>query len=98
MSIETHPEAAGLAEVIRHVTDLWDEPLDEVRDVPQIVNAVLAAGYHRLARLTDDDVVEAAAEAMADRNGWDSVTAVYYDDIRAVLATAAAVIGGGSDE
>lgn len=29
---------------IRSVTDLWDEPLDEVHDVPQIVNALLAAG------------------------------------------------------
>lgn len=68
MSTETHLEAAGLAETIRHVTDLWDEPLDEVRDVPQIVNAILAARYHRLARLTDDDVVEAAAEAMLQRH------------------------------
>ncbi|PVU81350.1 hypothetical protein DDP54_15730 (plasmid) [Cellulomonas sp. WB94] len=31
-----------LARVIRDVTDAWEEPLDEVHDVPQIVNAVLA--------------------------------------------------------
>ena len=32
----------GLSRAIREVTDLWEEPLDEVHDVPQIVNAVLA--------------------------------------------------------
>jgi hypothetical protein len=31
-----------LSRVICDVTDRWDEPLDEVHDVPQIVNAVLA--------------------------------------------------------
>lgn len=36
-----------LAEAIRAVTDLWDEPLDEVRDVPQIVNALIASGVVR---------------------------------------------------
>ena len=31
-----------LACAIREVTDGWEEPLDEVHDVPQIINAVLA--------------------------------------------------------
>lgn len=64
---------------------------------------IFAATYERasdawLARLTDDDVVEAAAEAMLQRHDWGRPAAVYYDDIRAALAAAAAVIGGGSDE
>ena len=29
-----------LAEVIARVTDLWDDPLDEVHDIPQIARAV----------------------------------------------------------
>lgn len=33
-----------LARTIAEVTDQWDEPLDEVRDIPQIVNALLAYG------------------------------------------------------
>jgi hypothetical protein len=32
-----------LTNVIRSVTDQWDEPLDEVHDIPQIVNAILVA-------------------------------------------------------
>ena len=36
-----------LTKVIKSVTDLWDEPLDDVHDLPQIVNAILAAGYSR---------------------------------------------------
>ena len=31
-----------VARAIRSVTDLWDEPLDEVRDVPPIADALLA--------------------------------------------------------
>ncbi len=31
-----------LAEVIASVTDLWDDPLDEVHDIPQIARAVAA--------------------------------------------------------
>ena len=30
----------ALAEVIASVTDLWDDPLDEVHDIPQIARAV----------------------------------------------------------
>lgn len=30
----------ALAEVIASVTDLWDDPLDEVHDIPQITRAV----------------------------------------------------------
>ena len=30
----------ALAEVIAGVTDLWDEPLDEIHDIPQIARAV----------------------------------------------------------
>lgn len=33
-----------LGRAICAVTDTWDEPLDEVVDVPQVVNAVLAEG------------------------------------------------------
>ena len=31
-----------LTAAIRAVTDAWEEPLDEVHDVPQVVNSVLA--------------------------------------------------------
>ena len=40
-------DAEALTAVIRSVTDLWPEPLDEVHDIPPVVNAVLAAGWHR---------------------------------------------------
>lgn len=40
-------EREALTVAIQSVTGLWDEPLDEVHDVPQIVNALLAAGYRR---------------------------------------------------
>jgi hypothetical protein len=39
---DTETLAEVLAEAIRSVTDLWDEPLDEVHDIPPIVNAILA--------------------------------------------------------
>lgn len=42
MTPEEYREA--LARTIAEVTDQWDEPLDEVRDIPQIVNALLASG------------------------------------------------------
>lgn len=32
-----------LSEVIRSVTDGWDKPLDDQSDIPEIVNAILAA-------------------------------------------------------
>ncbi len=35
-------DESALAEVIGKVTDLWDEPLDEVHDIPQIARAVAA--------------------------------------------------------
>jgi hypothetical protein len=35
----------ALAQTIATVTDSWDEPLDGVHDIPQIVNAILAAGW-----------------------------------------------------
>ena len=35
-------DEAALTEVIGKVTDLWDEPLDEVHDIPQIARAVAA--------------------------------------------------------
>jgi hypothetical protein len=41
-------ERDDLTAVIRSVTDTWDEPLDEVHDVRQIVNAVIAAGYRHV--------------------------------------------------
>lgn len=55
----------GLSEVIRAVTDLWDEPLDEVHDVPQIANAILAAGYVPADRLA---AVQAEVERLKDIN------------------------------
>ena len=33
-------DEAALAEVIARVTDLWDDPLDEVHDIPQIARAM----------------------------------------------------------
>lgn len=36
-----------LTATIRAVTDLWDEPLDEVHDIPKIVNAILADGWKK---------------------------------------------------
>lgn len=39
---------AELTEVIRSVTYLWDEPLDEVHDIPPIVNALAAYLADRL--------------------------------------------------
>lgn len=36
-----------LAETIKRVSDRWNEPLDEVHDIPQIVDAIIAAGFHR---------------------------------------------------
>lgn len=35
----------ALTAIVRSVTDTWDEPLDEVHDIPPIVNAILAAGW-----------------------------------------------------
>lgn len=32
-----------ITSAIRSVTDSWDEPLDEVHDIPPIVNAIVAA-------------------------------------------------------
>lgn len=41
-----------LAKTVREVTDLWEEPLDDVHDVPQIVNAILADGYSKPRTIT----------------------------------------------
>lgn len=48
-------DAADLARVIAGVTDLWDEPLDDVHDIPQIVNAILADGWTRITGPKDGD-------------------------------------------
>ena len=48
-------DAVDLARVIAGVTDLWDEPLDEVHDIPQIVNAILAAGWTRVTPPVEGD-------------------------------------------
>lgn len=34
-----------LTKIIQAVTDRWEEPLDEVHDIPQIVNAILASDW-----------------------------------------------------
>jgi hypothetical protein len=81
---ETEREA--LAEVIQSVTDNWDEPLDEVHDVPAIINAILAsdwlAGIRATARA---EALEAAAiegslhfagtHTGREARGWDVVEA-----------------------
>lgn len=56
----------ALAKAIRAVTDLWDEPLDEVHDVPQIVNGLLASGaVVDVATLADDlQFVNTVAQGM----------------------------------
>ena len=36
-----------LAAIIQSVTDRWDEPLDEVHDIPQIVDAILASEWFK---------------------------------------------------
>lgn len=41
-------DAECLTAAIRSVTDQWDEPLDEVHDIPQIVNAILASDCYRV--------------------------------------------------
>lgn len=38
-------KANDLAATIMAVTDLWDEPLDEVHDVRPLVNAIIADGW-----------------------------------------------------
>lgn len=37
--------AETISGLIASVTDTWDEPLDEVHDIPQIVNAFLASDW-----------------------------------------------------
>lgn len=36
---------SSLSAIIRTVTDQWDEPLDEVHDIPQIANAIIASDW-----------------------------------------------------
>jgi hypothetical protein len=45
MSRDYDAAKADLMQIIRTVTDQWDEPLDEVHDVPQIANAIISAGW-----------------------------------------------------
>ena len=40
-------EQKQLIALIQSVTDGWDEPLDDVHDIPPIANAILAAGWHQ---------------------------------------------------
>jgi hypothetical protein len=42
-----------LVKIVATVTDGWDEPLDEVHDIPQIVNAILAAGWRHVVCIGD---------------------------------------------
>lgn len=54
-----------LTKIIRSVTDRWDEPLDEVHDVPQIVNAILAADW-QLTAYRGATVAKALQDAAED--------------------------------
>jgi hypothetical protein len=56
-----------MTRVIRDVTDAWEEPLDEVHDVPPIVNAVLAY----LAEHDRPDVPAAGLRVTREEWGWD---------------------------
>lgn len=56
-----------IAREIRAVTDGWAEPLDEVHDVPQIVNAILASTVIR--RIQAETLREAARPFMDRLNG-----------------------------
>ena len=60
--------ADPLAEVIQRVTDLWDEPLDEVHDIPPIVDALLASPA--LARVIREAKAEAWVEGWIDRDNY----------------------------
>lgn len=42
--MSSHENRDLLTQIIRSVTDLWDEPLDDVHDIPPIVTALLASG------------------------------------------------------
>lgn len=59
-----------LTRAICEVTDAWDEPLDEVHDVPQIVNAVMA--YLALSS-------DAAPQDEAEHGPWDKSQQRYED-------------------
>lgn len=56
------PDRDTITRAIAAVTDLWDEPLDEVHDVPQIVNAVLAllAGQPAVAEVRAQALIDFA--------------------------------------
>jgi len=67
-----------LAKVVQSVTDRWDEPLDEVHDIPQIVNAILASDWlaqvkatARAEALSDHESVVRGLIAQAQREAWD---------------------------
>ena len=64
----------ALAVLIRSTTDTWDEPLDEVHDVPQIVNAILgsewlAARDRRVAAQTLRDAADDAVNLWQNTGG-----------------------------
>ncbi len=101
----TPEQCDALASLIQSVTDLWDEPLDDVRDIPQIVNAILASSWlaDLLAaeRAKVRDGIAEAIEAEAIR-GW-SVEEVESTSIFGALDRAAAIARdydttGGTDD
>jgi len=65
----------ALAGVIQSVTDNWDEPLDEVHDVPQIVNAILASDW--LAQVKATARAEGAVDAL--EQAADTISACLCD-------------------
>lgn len=53
--------------LVAAVTDRWDEPLDEVHDIPQIVDAILASGW-----LTAHDAEQRERIAKQVEDYWDA--------------------------
>jgi hypothetical protein len=67
---DAETQAEVLAAAIRSVTDLWDEPLDEVHDIPPIVNAILAARIEQARAGEGVETVECSASDRRDVRKW----------------------------
>ena len=101
MSTETHPEAAGLAETIWLADDRWQHGIGAGGFAPPETAWDQALAHAALswlaARLTDDDVVEAVADALVMdplSSGFSTQIEPVRRAARAALAAAADVIGG----
>lgn len=69
-----------LARTIHAVTDSWDEPLDEVHDVPWIVSAILASPVIR--RIQADAIREAADTLDKEFQSIPAWTEAYREGVR----------------